>query len=408
MIRGKDIICISYTTWEGEFTKSTVQLLSLLAKDNNVVFIEYPRTFKDLIKLFLDNKKSLALRMLGLKNRLMSIKSSRNTDLKHLVMPPTLPINFIKNEYIYRFFSKMNTSMYTETLEKICDKQAIREPIVISAYNPTYGLGTLGKLNEAMNIYYCYDGMDTERNHWNTIRDEMKYSEKVDAIITSSDYLKKEKQKSNKYCFSVKNGVDFKMFESNSKEAPNCMNEIKKIGYVGCLDYRFDIDLMDYVINNMPDVNFEFTGYVSNESIVQRLEGYNNVEFFKSIKPNEVPKLLAGYDVGIIPYNQLEINKNIYPLKVNEYLSVGLPVVMTDFAEFSEFDSVVRISRSKEEFLNNLNMELEYDSKIKIKNRINFAKNNSWEKRAEAFGEILESMLDQKFEDNRIVNSQYI
>ena len=49
MIKGKDIICISYTTWEGEYTKSTVQLLSILALHNNVVFIEYPRTVKDLI-----------------------------------------------------------------------------------------------------------------------------------------------------------------------------------------------------------------------------------------------------------------------------------------------------------------------------------------------------------------------
>ena len=46
MLKGKNIICISQTTWHGEFTKSTVQLLSLLAKNNNVVFIEYPFTVK--------------------------------------------------------------------------------------------------------------------------------------------------------------------------------------------------------------------------------------------------------------------------------------------------------------------------------------------------------------------------
>jgi hypothetical protein len=27
-----------------------------------------------------------------------------------------------------------------------------------------------------------------------------------------------------------------------------------------------------------------------------------------------------------------EVNKNIYPLKINEYLAVGVPVVMTAFA----------------------------------------------------------------------------
>jgi len=406
MIKGKDIICISYTTWEGEFTKSTVQILSLLAKNNNVIFVEYPRTLKDLIKLFLEDKKNLAYRMLGLKKRLVKIKSTRNTDVNHLVMPPTLPINFIKNKHIYRFFSRINTHMFAETLESICWKQKIYEPIIISAYNPTYGLGTLGKLNEVLNVYYCYDGMDLKRNHWNTIKDEKKYSKKVDAVIASSDYLKEEKQKVNKHCFAVKNGVNFEMFENHSKVKPNNNNDSKKIGYVGCLDYRFDIELMDYVIQSMPDVKFEFTGYLSNPEIAKNLSKYSNVTFFNSIKQQEVPKLLASYDAGIIPYNNLEINKGIYPLKANEYLSLGLPVVMTDFAELSEFDSIVRIAKNKEEFLKNLQTELKFDSSIKIKNRIEFAKNNSWKKRAESFSNILELMWKQKYRNYAITNSQ--
>ena len=154
MIKGKDIICISYTTWEGEFTKSTVQILSLLAKNNNVIFIEYPRTIKDLIKLFLKDKKNIALRMLGLKKRLITIKSNRGTNIKHLVMPPTLPINFIKNKHVYRFFSRINTIMYTEELENICWREQIFSPIIISAYNPTYGLEAIGKLHESLNISY--------------------------------------------------------------------------------------------------------------------------------------------------------------------------------------------------------------------------------------------------------------
>ena len=404
MIKGKDIICISYTTWEGEFTKSTVQILSLLAKNNNVIFVEYPRTIKDLIKLFLKDKKNIALRMLGLKKRLITIKSNRGTNIKHLVMPPTLPINFIKNKHVYRFFSRINTIMYTEELENICWREQIFSPIIISAYNPTYGLEAIGKLHESLNIYYCYDGMDLTRNHWNTIEDEKNYSQKVDAVITSSDFLKEEKLKINKQCYAVKNGVDFQMFEPYHKANPSKLPK-KKIGYVGCLDYRFDIDLMEYVIKLMPENTFEFTGYLSNPLIAERLSKHNNVLFHKSIKPKEVPKLLASYDVGIIPYNDLEINKGIYPLKVNEYLAVGLPVVMTDFAPLSEFNTVASISKNKEAFLQNIQSEIKNDSVMKIRNRIEFAKNNSWEERAESFGTILEEMWNQKYKNSISVAS---
>jgi hypothetical protein len=44
--RRKNIICISQTTWHGEFTKSTVQLLSLLAENT---IVEYPFTIKDVV-----------------------------------------------------------------------------------------------------------------------------------------------------------------------------------------------------------------------------------------------------------------------------------------------------------------------------------------------------------------------
>jgi hypothetical protein len=64
--RRKNIICISQTTWHGEFTKSTVQLLSLLA-ENTIVFVEYPFTIKDVMSLLGKQKKHTNARF---KNRI--------------------------------------------------------------------------------------------------------------------------------------------------------------------------------------------------------------------------------------------------------------------------------------------------------------------------------------------------
>jgi hypothetical protein len=49
------------------------------------------------------------------------------------------------------------------------------------------------------------------------------------------------------------------------------------------------------------------------ESVYQPIK---NVAFFTSVKAHEVPKLLAKYDLGIIPYKMNEVNRNIYPLKL--------------------------------------------------------------------------------------------
>jgi hypothetical protein len=123
----------------------------------------------------------------------------------------------------------------------------------------------------------------------------------------------------------VKNGVDFK-FAPHSKKINFKYRNSKRVGYIGTLDFRFDIDAMEYAIKELPEVLFEFTGYLLNNEIRERLSTYKNVAFF-TVKAHEVPKLLAKYDLGIIPYKMNEVNRNIYPLKINEYLAVS--VVMT-------------------------------------------------------------------------------
>ena len=145
---------------------------------------------------------------------------------------------------------------------------------------------------------------------------------KVDGIITTSDYLNNEKIKLNKNCFVVKNGVDFPHFSKFSK-TDIYQHERKKVGFIGSLDPRFDINTVEYAIEKLTNYDFEFIGDMRNLIMKSRLSKYPNVQFFDPVQPNELPELLAKYDVGIIPYIVNEVNKNIYPLKINEYLAIS-------------------------------------------------------------------------------------
>jgi len=396
MTEGKNIICISQTTWYGEFTKSTVQLLSLLAAKNNIFFVEYPFTVKDVTMSILGKQRAQVARMFGFKKRIQTIKTPFETTINHLVMPPVLPVDFIKNETIFNFFFGINAFIYKYQLKKIIKKYQLNNPIIITAYNPMYGLAMVGKLKEFLNIYYCYDGMDTQRHKSRIYDIETEFCKKVDGIITTSDYLNSEKLKLNKESFVVKNGVDFNLFVPHAKKSVSENTLEKKVGYIGTLDFRFDIDIMEFAIKNLPQVTFEFTGYLLNHQIVERLSTYKNVSFFGSVKAEEVPKLLAKYDAGIIPYKMDEVNKNIYPLKINEYLAVGVPVIMTAFANLTDFENMVSSAKTKEIFKECIENELTNDSLSQIEKRISFAKQNSWEGRAVEFENILEYFIKQK------------
>ena len=103
-MKGENIICISQTTWHGEFTKSTVQLLSILAEENNVFFVEYPFTIKDVVMSVLGKQRAQVSRMLGFKSRIQKIETPNGATINHVVMPPVLPVDFLSNESLFKSF----------------------------------------------------------------------------------------------------------------------------------------------------------------------------------------------------------------------------------------------------------------------------------------------------------------
>jgi len=389
MIKGEKIVCISNMSWFGNYAKSTVQILERIARDNEILFVEYPFTLSDLFNTFRGRKQAPAKRMLGIIKRLERIKTDSGTFVYNLIVPPVIPVYFLKNENVFKLLFKWNTFIYKLFVKKYMKMLNFDNPIVITAYNPLYGYPLLKQLGEKSHIYYCYDGVESGFFGERIFACEDNFSKSVDAIITTSDFLLNQKLKLNPDSYLVKNGVDFPLFSKYAKKDIYCRDR-KRIGFLGSLDPRFDIDTVEYAISKLPEYDFEFTGDMRNEKMRARLSKFPNVKFFDPVKPTDVPPLLAEYDAGMIPYIVNDVNKNIYPLKINEYLAVGVPLVMTPFADLPEFNDLVSVSDGVDDFVAKLREEIESDSQNKINRRIKFAEGNSWEARTEAFSNILE------------------
>ncbi len=395
MLQNENIVCVSNTTWEGFYTKSTVQLLSLLAKNNKVLFIEYPFTWKDLIFTLMKKGRAPVWRMLGLQKRIEVQQSAFKTEVFQFVLPPLLPVEFIKIEAVYQTLLKFNARVYAHFVKKALRKLKMDSPICINAYNAIYGNHLVGKLTEKLHVFYCYDGPDVRRYGNRAVVADRGLAEKTDGLIVTSEFLAKAMEGLNKNTAVVKNGVDFAMFNQHAKSEIN-QNPRKKIGYIGSIDHRFNFEVVEYAIQNLPDFDFEFVGDQMNKNVAQVLAKYPNVKFFPPVKPWEVPDLLRKCDVGLIPYVCTEYTKNIYPLKINEYLSVGVPVVLTNFAHLPEFENVVAFAKNKESFCEEIRAAIETDNREKIKKRIEFAEKNSWENRAIQFGNEIEFFMKNK------------
>ena len=392
MIKGQSIVCMPLTTWDSNFPNTVVKMMTLLSKENKILFVDYQFTFKDLISSW---RKPPVKRILGFDERLQKVTTSIGSEVYVLTPPPVLPVNWIKDYASYKFFLNLNAGIIKGAIQKAMIELDIENPIVINGYNSFYGLPLAGELNEMLNIYYCYD--EIKGDQWYSLhgaRIEEEYMRKADMVIATSQALYESKCGINENCHVVKNGVDFAPFNSVA-DIPK-EGTLKVVGYTGSIDERFDIDMVIFLVEQMPYARFDFVGRITNEEARRSLEVFPNVRLYGSRKPEEVPMFLPKMDVCIIPYLQNEVTKGVYPLKINEYLAAGKPVVMTDFAPLSEFNSIVRIASSKTDFLKFLREEIENNTEDKKKARIEVARKNSWENRVEELSGVIEKFLVAK------------
>jgi glycosyltransferase involved in cell wall biosynthesis len=72
---------------------------------------------------------------------------------------------------------------------------------------------------------------------------------------------------------------------------------------------------------------------------LSRLAALPNVRVEPAVAHDEVPRVLSGFDVGLIPFRLTALTAAVNPNKLYEYLAAGLPVVSTPFSPDVEADA---------------------------------------------------------------------
>lgn len=108
--------------------------------------------------------------------------------------------------------------------------------------------------------------------------------------------------------------------------------------YVGRLGTRVELDLLRAVADaGVPLVlvgpRDDGWGGEAFDALVARPQ----VQWLGERPAAELPAYLAGARVGLVPYADRPFNRASFPLKVLEYLAVGLPVVSTDLPAMAWF-----------------------------------------------------------------------
>ncbi len=110
-------------------------------------------------------------------------------------------------------------------------------------------------------------------------------------------------------------------------------------GYVGVIDERLDLDLVTVLADALPDWDIRMVGPVTKIDPTD-LPRRSNITYPGPAPYADLPEVMAGFDVALMPFALNEATRSISPTKTLEYLAAGLPVVstrvpdvVTDFGE---------------------------------------------------------------------------
>ncbi len=104
--------------------------------------------------------------------------------------------------------------------------------------------------------------------------------------------------------------------------------ERKVAGYVGVIDERLDLALLRELAEALPDWTIRIIGPVAKIDAAD-LPQAPNLEYPGMASYDELPAVMAGLDVALMPFALNEATRSISPTKTLEYLAAGLPVVST-------------------------------------------------------------------------------
>jgi len=194
----------------------------------------------------------------------------------------------------------------------------------------------------------------------------------------------------------LETGVNLDLYNAaKDYQQPEDLKNVPKplIGYVGSIDStRLDEELMCQMAEKRPDYSYVLTGPEDDLFKKSRLHQLKNVFFTGSKKLEELPVYISAFDVCLNPQKVNEITLGNYPLKIDEYLALGKPVVATTTHIMNEvFKEQVHLAEGVEDNLKAIDNALSEtkDENLREK-RIKFAYTHSWAARIDQMYKIIE------------------
>jgi glycosyltransferase involved in cell wall biosynthesis len=179
--------------------------------------------------------------------------------------------------------------------------------------------------------------------------------ERADVVFSGGRSLFRSVERRARTARCYPSGVDVEHFERARSARPHADLARYRggpvFGYIGVIDERVDLELVDALAAAYPGATVAMVGPVAkiDESVLPRRA---NIAYLGKRGYDDLPALLAGFDVALMPFALNEHTENISPTKTLEYFAAGRPVVSTAVPDVvADHAGVVYIADGREDFV---------------------------------------------------------
>jgi UDP-galactopyranose mutase len=328
----QDLICISHLRWDFVWQRPQ-HILSRLAKQYRVFFVEEPQTSSDIAEPRLD---------------VFAGRGPNPVTVIRLLQPAQ------ENRWIGHG-DPLTQSTYERLLAHYFDEHGSADR-VLWLYTPM-AAPFVGVLKPDTLVYDVMDELSAFKGAPAALREQDRTMLKTaDVVFTGgvSMYRARLPYANNIHLFP--SGVEIAHFAQAANPSMPRPSDIAQlsgpiIGYFGVIDERMDMPALVRLAESHPEWQIVMLGPVVKIE-PSELPQAPNLHFLGMKDYQELPAYLAYFDVAMVPFAMNEATKFLSPTKTLEYLAAGKAVVAAPIADIVElYGDYVRIAETPDEWV---------------------------------------------------------
>ncbi|HEX6667287.1 MAG TPA: glycosyltransferase [Solirubrobacterales bacterium] len=375
-LEGRDIVCVGTADWVTELPINQHQLMGRLAARNKVLFVE---------SLGLRRPQLASRDLRRIAHRLArGLRGVRSVDAVHVLSPLVLPFHGSAA------IRSLNRRLLRLQVGWAARRLGMRNPL-LWAYAPQAEV-LLDVLDPEPVVYHCVDDVAVQKGvDADSFRaSEERFARRADLVLASAPALAERMRKLSGHVLYAPNVADTGLFATALDDGPldpalDSLPRPRLVFQGAIVATKLDLSLLAELARLRPEWSIVLVGprgAGDPGGDLSALDRAPNIHFAGARDAADLPNVLRGADVGLIPYAINDLTRSVFPMKVYEYLAAGLPVVATPLPALTGVDAV-EVAADAGAAIAAVERESALDSPGRRKERSAAAVAHSWEARIE-------------------------